>query len=58
MSRADPFSTVVSLTAGPMVRIRLPPAGSQYKPEFVPQVAGLGRNLEVVERLGAADQAR
>src|SRR5215468_10331292 len=26
--RADPFSTAVSLTAGPMVRIRLPPAVS------------------------------
>jgi hypothetical protein len=24
--RADPFSTAVSLTAGPMVRIRFPPA--------------------------------
>ena len=29
--RADPFSTAVSLTAGPMVRIRLPPAGSPVR---------------------------
>ena len=35
--------------AGLTVRILFPPAGSQYKPEFAPQVAGLGCHFEVVE---------
>jgi len=33
--RADPFSTAVSLTAGPMVRIRLPPAASRANHRFL-----------------------
>jgi len=38
-----------SINAELKVRIQSSSAGSQYKPEFAPQVAGLGCHFEVVE---------